>query len=47
MLLVFFGELDVRYKRRRGIRDDFMVWGLSKKNEVLFFKGSRLFRYGN
>lgn len=40
--MAFPDGLEMGYKRRTSIRDDFMVWGLSKKSGGYFQRGGRL-----
>lgn len=47
ILVTFPGRLDMGHERRNGVRDDFMVWGLSKKNGELSSDIGRLLREGN
>lgn len=45
--MAFPGGLDAGYERKIGIRNDFMVWSLSKKNGGLFSEMRKLLRDGN
>lgn len=47
MLVTFPGGLAMGHERRNGVRDDFVVWGLSKKNGELSSDKGRLLSDGN
>lgn len=37
--MAFLGELDVGYERRNGVGDEFLSWGLRRKNGEQFLTG--------